>query len=69
MKCRITYDTAGGNGTIIAEENEIDDIVATLENSGCFNIAVEQMHEFNPCETSACNKYHSCAECPYSKED
>lgn len=66
MTYRITYETEGGNGTIIAEN---DDIVATLENSGCFNIAVEQIHEFNPCETSACNKYHSCAECPYSKED
>lgn len=63
-KYKITYDTVGGNGQVIAYENEIGEVKATLEQSGCFNIIVEQIVEQDPCDN--CNK-PICYGCPHAE--
>lgn len=63
-KYKITYDTQGGNGQVMTDEYELSKVIATLEQSDCFNIAVEQIVERDPCDN--CNK-PICYGCPYSE--
>lgn len=65
MKYQITYETKGGNGYTTVEETEVDKMKATLENSGCFNIVVEPIREYDRCDY--CNR-PMCHGCPYQEE-
>ena len=69
MKYKITYDTKGGNGQITTEESKLNEIKATLENSGCFNIAVEKVHEHDPCDSCKRQDYNTCYGCPHAEEE
>ena len=63
-KYKITYETQGGSGHATVEETELHEVRATLENSGCFNIAVEQIIEQDPCDN--CNR-PICHGCPHAE--
>lgn len=63
-KYKITYDTQGGNGGVITDEYELSKVRATLENTGCFNIIVEQIVERDPCDN--CNR-PICHGCPHAE--
>lgn len=63
-KYQITYDTVGGNGKVITDKYEVSKVRATLENSGCFNIAVSEIYEDDPCDR--CNR-NLCHGCPHAE--
>jgi hypothetical protein len=67
QKYRITYETKGGSGHATVEETKLHEVRATLENSGCFNIAVEPIYEEDPCEHCKRQDYTTCHGCPHAE--
>ena len=63
-KYEITYNTNGGNGKTIIDADKLNEVIATLENSGCFNIAVKQVYEADPCDNC---KRNLCYGCPHAE--
>lgn len=66
MKYTIHYEVLDGCGHVNMNgtETEVRSMVETLANSGCRNIAVERIHEDDPCDH--CNK-PICHGCPHAE--
>lgn len=45
--------------------DKLNETIATLENSGCFNITINKIYEADPCDFC---KHNRCADCPHSEE-